>query len=149
VESELAAAWKSALADDGLTTAEASAMVETWRRTWFREEGDRVLTLLPRATIDQMLTLKITPRPEKTERVFVGRIEMVSPDREEALVRLLNSSKESDAHELAELDSIALGRFTHGAVEIATDIQKNAMVRKFNELSEIKRMARVQGLSQK
>lgn len=149
VESELAAAWKSALAEDGLTPAEASAMVETWRRTWFREEGDRVLTLVPRATIDQMLPLKITPQPEKIERVFVARIEMLSPDREEALVRVLNPTTKGDAAQLEELDKIALGRFTHGAVVIATDLQKNAMMRKFQELNQIKAMARMQGASLK
>jgi hypothetical protein len=149
VESELAAAWQSALAKDGLTTAEASAMVETWRRTWFREEGDRVLTLVPRATIDQMLTLKITPQPEKTERVFVARIEMISPDREDALVRLLNSTNKSDATQVAELDNIALGRFSQGAMEVAIDIKKNTMMQKFHELKAIKDMARMQGASLK
>lgn len=142
VESELAAAWKAALTKDGLTAAEASAMVETWRGTWFRENGDRVLTLVPRANIDAMLPLKITPQPAKTERVFVARIEMVSTDRERSLVRLLNSGKQNDPQELAELEQLALGRFANGAVEVATEIQKHAMLRKFNELNQMKALAR-------
>ena len=149
VESELAAAWKSALAKDGLTAAEASAMVETWRKTWFREEGDRVLTLVPRADIDKMLTLKITPEPEKTERVFVARIEMLASEREEALARVLNSTTKSDAAQVAELDKIGLGRFTHGALEIAYDVQKNAMARKFYELQQVRSESRMQGASLK
>jgi hypothetical protein len=147
VESELAAAWKSALAEDGLTTAEASAMVETWRKTWFREEGDRVLTLVPRATIDQLLTLKITPTPAKTERVFVARIEIVAPEKELALVRLLNSGGNPDSKDLAELDDLGFGRFVDGAVEIATQIQTSNMRRKYLDLIQLKARTPQSGLS--
>ncbi len=91
VEAELAADWKQALAANGLTPAEASAMVETWRKTWFREEGDRVLTLMPRAAIDAMLPLTVTPTPSKLERVFVARLELIAPQRAEMLAGLLES----------------------------------------------------------
>lgn len=131
VESELADAWKKALADDGLTPEEASAMVETWRKTWFRESGDRILTLVPRQTIDDMLPLKITPQPEKTERVFVARIELVSPEIEQKLVGLLNSENKPDEKEFAEFKNLDLGRFGNGALEIATRIQTQRMAGKF------------------
>lgn len=138
VESELAAAWKSALAADGLTPAEASAMVETWRKTWFREEGDRVLTLMPRATIDQMLPLKISPQPAKTERVFVARIEIVSPEKEQTLVRLLNSGKKPEPKDLEEFNNLGLGRFEDGAVEIATQIQTGRMRQQYSDIALLK-----------
>jgi hypothetical protein len=138
VESELAAAWKSALAADGLTSAEASAMVETWRKTWFREEGDRVLTLMPRATIDQMLPLKISPQPAKTERVFVARIEMISPEKEQAIVRLLNSDKKPETKDLEEFNSLGLGRFVDGAIEIATQIQTGKMRQQYSDIALLK-----------
>jgi len=131
VESELADAWKKALAADGLTPAEASAMVETWRKTWFRENGDRILTLVPRKTIDSLLPLTITPTPAKTERVFVARIEMISPDREQALVGLLNSTTETGETEFAEFEKLALGRFSNGALEVAVQIQSGRMRGKF------------------
>ncbi len=134
VESELATVWKKALAADGLTPAEASAMVETWRMTWFRENGDRILTLVPREVTDAMLPLKVTPAPEKTERVFVARIEMVSPGREEALVGLLNSSEIPGGDEVAEFQELDLGRFGNGALEVATRLQKNRMAQKFHAL---------------
>ena len=137
VESELAAQWKKALAEDGLTSAEASAMVETWRKTWFRESGDRILALVPRKVTDAMLPLKITPAPEKTERVFVARIEMISPEREEALVRLLNSSKSPGEKELAEFQELDFGRFGNGALEAATRLQKVRMMRKFYGLKQM------------
>ncbi len=131
VESELAGEWKKALAADGLTSAEASAMVETWRKTWFRENGDRILTLVPRNTIDALLPLKITPAPAKTERVFVARIEMLAPEREQALVALLNSSEETGEASFAEFEKLALGRFANGALESAIQIQSGKMREKF------------------
>jgi hypothetical protein len=135
VESELAGVWKKALADEGLTTSEASAMVETWRKTWFRENGDRILSLVPQKTIDAMLPLKITPAPEKTTRVFVARIEMVAPDREEVLVSLMNSTKAVDGEDFEKFSGLGLGRFGNGAMGIASQIQVNRMNDKFFELS--------------
>lgn len=135
VESELAGVWKKALAEDGLTSAEASAMVETWRKTWFRENGDRILSLVPQATVDAMLPLKITPAPEKTVRVFVARIEMLAPDREERLVNLVNSDKPVDKEAFEELNGLSLGRFANGAMASASQIQVNRMNRKFRELA--------------
>jgi len=134
VESELAAEWKRTLAADGLTPAEASAMVETWRKTWFRESGDRILTLVPRNVTDAMLPLKITPAPEKTTRVFVARIEMLSPDREEQLISLMNPTKAVDAKDFEKLSGLGLGRFRYGARGIASQIQVNRMNDKFFEL---------------
>jgi hypothetical protein len=74
VHQELAAALTAA----GLYTKEAAAMIETWRDSWF-EEGMRVFYLVPRANVDAMLPLKIKPAPAATERVFVGRVELLSP----------------------------------------------------------------------
>jgi hypothetical protein len=136
VESELADAWKKALADDGLTPAEASAMVETWRKTWFRENGDRILTLVPRKTIDNLLPLKITPAPTKMNRVFVARIELISSEREESLVALLNTPEAVGEQEFAKFNSLRLGRFSNGAMTIATNIQSQRMMAKFYELTQ-------------
>ncbi len=136
VESELADVWKKALADDGLTPAEASAMVETWRKTWFRENGDRILSLVPRKTIDSMLPLKITPTPEKTARVFVARIEMLAADREQALIDLMNSTKAVDIKDFVKFSRLGLGRFGYGAMEVASQIQVRRMKAKFFELSQ-------------
>ena len=62
----------------GLYKKEALAMVETWHDSWF-EEGTRVFYIYPRAGVDAVLPLKITPAPEAVERVFVGRVEVLSP----------------------------------------------------------------------
>jgi hypothetical protein len=62
----------------GLYAKEAAAMVETWRDSWF-EDGLRVFYIVPRNSIDEVLPLEVTPRPVSTARVFVGRIELITP----------------------------------------------------------------------
>jgi hypothetical protein len=66
------------LIDQGLYQREARAMIETWRDSWF-EEGTRLFYIVPRSTIDSALPLDIKPAPSKIERVFVGRMELVTP----------------------------------------------------------------------
>jgi hypothetical protein len=66
------------LAEFGLYKKEAEAMVETWRDSWF-EEGTRVLYVYPRDQVDTLLPLSIEPKPSATDRVFVGRVELLSP----------------------------------------------------------------------
>lgn len=70
---KLAAALQSA----GLFPKEADAMLATWGDSWF-EEGMRIIYLTPRATVDKVLPLEITPAAQRIERVFVGRAEVLS-----------------------------------------------------------------------
>ena len=65
------------LMEHGLFTAEAKAMVETWRDSWF-EEGSRLFYIVPREAIDAILPIDIAPRPSAFVRVFVGRMELVT-----------------------------------------------------------------------
>jgi len=62
----------------GLYPKEAQAMVATWSDSWF-EEGMRVFYIAPRSFVDSVLPLKIAPAPEAIARVFVGRVEVLSP----------------------------------------------------------------------
>ena len=66
------------LVSHGLYRDEARAMVETWRDSWF-EDGTRLLYIVPRAAVDAMLPLDIKPRPVEMARVFVGRLELITP----------------------------------------------------------------------
>jgi hypothetical protein len=72
------------LVSQGLFPEEASAMLETWGDSWF-EEGSRLIYIVPRAYVDSILPLSITPAPEKLSRVFVGRIELITPATEESI----------------------------------------------------------------
>jgi hypothetical protein len=66
------------LIDQGLFPDEAHAMLETWRDSWF-EEGSRLIYIVPRGFVDQILPLTIDPAPEQMVRVFVGRLEIITP----------------------------------------------------------------------
>jgi len=72
------------LVAQGLYQDEAHAMVETWRDSWF-EEGSRLLYIVPPAFVKAVLPLSIKPAPAQTVRVFVGRLELVTPATEKAV----------------------------------------------------------------
>jgi hypothetical protein len=75
---------ESALIAQGLYPKEAQAMVETWQDSWF-EEGSRLIYLVPVSAVDAVLPLQVDPAPSQTVRVFVGRIELVTPATERAV----------------------------------------------------------------
>jgi hypothetical protein len=72
------------LIGQGLFPDEAHAMLETWKNSWF-EEGSRILYVVPRAFVDSVLPLTITPAPAQLTRVFVGRVELVTPTTQRAV----------------------------------------------------------------
>jgi hypothetical protein len=81
---------QDALMSQGLYPDEARAMVQTWKLSWF-EEGSRVFYLVPEHFVEAVLPLSIKPAPSQTVRVFVGRMEVITPatrrDIEQALAR--------------------------------------------------------------
>jgi len=86
VRPELAAA----LVDSGLYWPEALAMIETWHDSWF-EEGTRLIYIVPRSQVDLLLPLTVEPNPVSIARVFVGRVEILSPaERQAAESALVN-----------------------------------------------------------
>ncbi|HEY6388651.1 MAG TPA: hypothetical protein VIX91_23480 [Candidatus Acidoferrum sp.] len=72
----------------GLYQDEAQAMFETWRDSWF-EEGSRLLYIVSRQFVDSVLPLSISPAPAQTVRVFVGRLELVTPATQRAVEQAL------------------------------------------------------------
>jgi len=79
VERTLQALVARRLEAQGLHVDEARAMVRTWSRSWFRNEGTRALWFLPRADVDALLPLAIDPTPDTLVRVLVGRMEVIAP----------------------------------------------------------------------
>jgi hypothetical protein len=72
------------LVAQGLYQDEAQAMVRTWRQSWF-EEGSRLLYIVPARFVDTVLPLAINPAPSQRVRVFVGRMELVTPATRKAV----------------------------------------------------------------
>jgi hypothetical protein len=112
---------------EGLFEKEARAMVKTWRSHWLGEAGTRVLYTLPRGVTDRLLPLKITPTPDETARVLVGRLDILTPAQERKLQELLAAAPElkalaaEDAHLLRDL-----GRFLDPALERAVNLRGSA-----------------------
>ncbi len=89
----LCADLEGILLNQGLYPDEAHAMVETWRDSWF-EEGSRLIYVVPRAFIDKVLPLTINPAPGQVVRVFVGRLEIVTPATARAVETAVASNDE-------------------------------------------------------
>jgi hypothetical protein len=113
------------LTEKGLYEKEAKAMVKTWSSAWFGEEGTRVLYLLPDGLTDDLLPLKVEPKPKALVRVLVGRHDVLTPEREkhiDALVKEVNRpTPEQDAKQKAAWQELTkLGRY-HGAAQRASE----------------------------
>lgn len=137
----LAEAVAQALVEEGLYRKEADAMVKSWRDSWFGEEGTRLLYMVPQRLTDELLPLEITPQPDTTVRVLVGRMEIMSPEEENQIVALVQRSATARRTEPKAADGasatispgraaafnelFALGRFADPALvrvrKVATD----------------------------
>jgi hypothetical protein len=65
-------------------------MIETWRQSWF-EEGSRLFYIVPGSFLNTILPLTIHPAPAQTVRVFVGRLELVTPATTQAIQNILTA----------------------------------------------------------
>lgn len=114
--------WGTQMAEglvaEGLYPAEARAMVNTWRDSWFAEDGMRVLYVLPRAWTDTTLPMRIKPAPHELVRVMVGRAEVLTPETENELAALGARAVRGDAEALNDFRSSLrrLGRFAEPAL---------------------------------
>jgi hypothetical protein len=121
------------LVTEGLTPAEAAAMVETWQDLWFAETGTRVLSVLPVEWADTSVPLAIDPAPQVRDRVYVLRSEILTKAREEGLADLLSRSGDPAA-ESASFRALELGRFSHGALARAQQMLTARQEARFHAL---------------
>jgi len=106
----LCAELEGILVERGLYPDEASAMMRTWRDSWF-EEGSRLIYIVPGGFVDNILPVTIEPVPAQFTRVFVGRLEIVTPASIQAVRTALA------AHDEATLKKY--DRFTGPILEVA------------------------------
>jgi hypothetical protein len=78
------------LVAQGMYEAEARAMVETWKDTWF-EKGTRVFYIVPSKTVDAILPLSIDPKPVHVARAFVGRMEIITADMQKEVLTAIRT----------------------------------------------------------
>ncbi len=118
------------LTTQGLYGAEAKAMIETWRGDWF-EEGLRVFYILPRRRTDEVLPIAIEPAPKDLVRVFVGRFELITPDREAAIRKEVGRLSDPSPAVRAEAEAAIRrqGRFAEPVLRRAIAEQPDALAR--------------------
>jgi len=75
---------EASLIDAGLYPDEAHAMLESWKDSWF-EEGSRLIYIVPNSFVEQILPLSIRPEPTRVNRVFVGRMELLTAATQRAI----------------------------------------------------------------
>lgn len=105
-------ALTDALAGAGLYCDEARAMVNTWESSYFRTTGLRVLYILPRPLVDEVIPIRIDPVPDDLARVMVGRLEVLTPEREREIELALGAlaGEAPGARREAERTLAGLGR---------------------------------------
>jgi len=79
------------LTAQGMFAAEASAMVDTWKDTWF-EKGTRVFYIVPPKTVDAILPLSIEPKPDHVARAFVGRMEIITAEMQKEVLTAIRTN---------------------------------------------------------
>ncbi|MSU59419.1 MAG: hypothetical protein EXS35_14820 [Pedosphaera sp.] len=121
-QKQIGDAMAAALTDAGLFPAEAKAMVKTWSKSWFAEEGARVLYILPRGWTDETLPLTLNPKPRQLVRVMVGRAEIITPALQKEIVTLmkLNQTGDKVATDILQAHWVKLGRFAGPAARLAS-----------------------------
>lgn len=126
----------SGLVRAGLRADEAKAMVDTWEHGYLKVPGLRLLYILPKAEVDEILPLTMTPAPEKIVRAFVGRIEVML-DTEE--YRILNQIlREKDQFNLSSLGRFAepMLRRVEEVYRLHTPFHQPEVLNRFRRLIE-------------
>jgi hypothetical protein len=106
---KLKEAMHASLMTAGLFDDEATAMLDTWQLSYFKNAGTRLFFIVPRAWTDYYLPLRVSVNAD-VNRVMVGRIDVVTPEHREALRQLATIDPKADAAKFTSLYQ-RLGRF--------------------------------------
>lgn len=129
---------KVMLVASGLYEKEATAMIKTWRSSWF-EEGMRVFYILPRQDTDAVLPITIDPRPAELVRVLVGRTEVITPEMEKAVQKQISmlGDPSPEVREGAMQNIRRYGRFSEPILKRILESEENGLMReRIKELIE-------------
>jgi hypothetical protein len=118
------------LVAEGLYEKEAGAMIKTWQDTWF-EEGLRVFYILPTKATNEILPLRVEPKPREIVRVLVGRAEVITPEMERNVRRQVGLLKSASpaARAEAQRNLQKHGRFYEPILKSLLQSEKDAKVR--------------------
>jgi hypothetical protein len=119
------------LVEAGLFEKEAQAMVNTWEHSYFRTDGLRVLYILPRPEVDATIPIQIEPTPDQLVRVMVGRVEILTPERERQIEAFISQLGDKDFRVRQEGTAglAHLGRIGEPALRRVSKTTKDAEVK--------------------
>lgn len=124
-------AVRASLQEAGLYAKESQAMVDTWESSYFRTEGLRILYTLPRETVDEVIPIQIKPAPDQLVRVMVGRVEVLTPDKERQVEQWLGEliSEDPSLRGAARIALNRLGRLREPVLRRIALLTKDPAVR--------------------
>ena len=82
------------LIKSGLFKDEAIAMINTWENGYLKVPGLRLLYILPRTEVDEVLPLTLNPLPEKLVRTFVARMEILLDTEEQRILNEIETQRD-------------------------------------------------------
>src|SRR6185436_4384043 len=97
----------------------------------------RLLYLVPSKQTDKLLPLKVDPEPDEQVRVLVGRLETITPEDCQQLVRKLvgTGAKDQPAENWVKEELKSLGRFAEPAIQFAINQTSDpTQVSRLNEI---------------
>lgn len=115
----------------GLYKKEARAMVNTWKSSYFKTDGVRLLFVMPQSWTDRYIPMRIKPKPEELVRVMVGRVELLDRARELRAEKAISAlaSPDARARERAFEALRAEGRYVEPIVRRALQTTTDEQVR--------------------
>jgi hypothetical protein len=116
----------AALDATGLYHDEAQAMVNTWKRQWFKTPGVRVLYLMPQSWTDAAIPLTLDPPPDEMLRVMMIRVEVITKETEQGDAKMAKLLADPATEAQARSHFDALGRFAEPRLRRALTIVGDA-----------------------
>jgi hypothetical protein len=105
------------LKDAGLFEDEAKSLVEVWKKDFFQADGLTLFFRLPQEEYENLLPMKLKPRPEKLVRVGLVLHPHCEPDFAERVANLARDlgSRDFEARERAQkrLEEMGRAAFVH------------------------------------
>lgn len=110
----------------GLYHDEAVSMVNTWKKSYFKTKGLRLLHVLSQKETEALLPLTMSPQPTELVRTLVGRIEIMTHQEEQELIaQIATQGKQFAVSTLGRLAEPKLRRVRDLVpVGFATDIDR-------------------------
>ena len=82
------------LVASGLFKDEALSMVNTWENGYLKVPGLRLLYILQRSEVDEILPLTFSPAPERLVRSFVARMEILLDTEEQRILAKIRTEQD-------------------------------------------------------